>query len=293
LKLNPAFIGFSTKPIANWFNILENAKRHPGKVDAIVAAALKQFPEDETLKAAARRRPSPVVKGPETRNWKGPTEGRQLEKIIGAISTLVPITYLEVGVIKARAVARVRLSDGSSGTGFLTKGNILITAHHVLPDVAQAASAVVQFNYQQTAQGLSAPMEEVKAAPGTYFRTDKDNDWTGVQLEGNPNEKWGALTLCKTDPRVGDHVNIIQHPAGGLKQISYSGNVVAYVGDGRLQYLTDTMPGSSGSPVFDKDWKVIAVHHSGGWLGEPGAPANTSYYRNEGTLIDRLIEELA
>ena len=30
-----------------------------------------------------------------------------------------------------------------------------------------------------------------------------------------------------------------------------------------LQYTTDTLPGSSGSPAFNKDWEVVALHHSG------------------------------
>jgi hypothetical protein len=33
-----------------------------------------------------------------------------------------------------------------------------------------------------------------------------------------------------------------------------------------LQYTTDTLPGSSGSPVFNDDWEVVALHHGGGHL---------------------------
>jgi hypothetical protein len=34
--LNPTRIEFEGKPINNWFNILEHARRQPGKVDNIV-----------------------------------------------------------------------------------------------------------------------------------------------------------------------------------------------------------------------------------------------------------------
>ncbi len=31
----------------------------------------------------------------------------------------------------------------------------------------------------------------------------------------------------------------------------------------RVQYVADTMEGSSGSPVFNRKWEVVALHHSG------------------------------
>jgi V8-like Glu-specific endopeptidase len=87
-----------------------------------------------------------------------------------------------------------------------------------------------------------------------------------------------------------ERVNIIQHPGGGPKQISYFHNVVAYADEKRIQYLTDTQPGSSGSPVFDRQWQLVAVHHSGGWIVEPGT--STQVYRNEGIHINCIISGL-
>jgi V8-like Glu-specific endopeptidase len=106
-------------------------------------------------------------------------------------------------------------------------------------------------------------------------------------------DRWGSITLAPSSARRGDLVNIIQHPGGGPKQIALSFDVVAFVGGGRLQYLTDTLPGSSGAPVFDRSWNLVALHHSGGWLTEPGSADKRVYYRNEGILIDRILEQLA
>ena len=39
-------------------------------------------------------------------------------------------------------------------------------------------------------------------------------------------------------------VSSIQHPGGGPKQVAMYHNLVTYVGEGHIQYLTDTMPGS-------------------------------------------------
>ena len=31
----------------------------------------------------------------------------------------------------------------------------------------------------------------------------------------------------------------------------------------RVRYRTNTEPGSSGSPCFDQNWSLVALHHSG------------------------------
>jgi V8-like Glu-specific endopeptidase len=291
-RLDQTRIEFSNKGITTWNSILEYANQRE-KVDDVIKRALDEFPENEQLKDALKGAPPPVIEGPEAKQWNGPTVAAQLEKIIGAASTLVPITYLEIGLQRSRAIARLVLFDGSSGSGFLIDGNTVVTNHHVLPDTEAARSSTAQFNYQLTAAGRNAPVEEFRLVPGKLFKTSKDDDWSAVAVEGNPVAKWGALPLTKTGLKVGDHVNIIQHPGGGPKQISLIANVVVFVSSSRVQYLTDTLPGSSGSPVFDKEWNLVALHHSGGWLTEPNASSRRTYYRNEGIAIDRIIDGLA
>ena len=116
------------------------------------------------------------------------------------------------------------------------------------------------------------------------------DDWTLVRVADDPGVTWGELPLAPATVRTGDRVNIIQHPGGLTKRVSMISNVVVFVGGNRIQYLTDTEPGSSGSPVFDRQWNVVAVHHSGGWLPEPGtSDPNRQYYRNEGILVDAVL----
>jgi S1-C subfamily serine protease len=290
--LDLARIEYNPKPITYWYLILRDAQDRAGKLDAIVSVALKENPDNDVLKGAAAGAPPPAMSGPEPASWQGP-KGPQLEKILGVESTLVPIRYLEIGLLRARSVAKVRRADRSSGTGFLVRDDVLITNNHVLPDAATAATSRVVFNYQQAVDGLAAEADEHALDPAAFFRTSVEDDWTAVRVAGAPGATWGTLELGAATPRNGDRVNIIQHPLGQQKQISIYANVVAYVGGGRVQYLTDTEPGSSGSPVFDRDWKVIALHHSGGWLPEPGGPDPTrQFYRNEGVLIDVVITGL-
>ena len=90
--------------------------------------------------------------------------------------------------------------------------------------------------------------------------------------------------------RRDNRVNIIQHPLGQPKQISLQNNFVQYVGGNVVQYVTSTLQGSSGSPVFNDAWEVVALHHAGGNISEP--TTQQRYFRNEGTLIESILADL-
>ncbi|MDI1430169.1 trypsin-like serine peptidase [Polyangium sorediatum] len=132
------------------------------------------------------------------------------------------------------------------------------------------------------------PAAELRLDPDAHFVTSREDDCTIVKVLGSPSARWGAIELRTADVRVDDRVNIIQHPGGDQKQLSFFHNHVVHVGHGRVQYLTDTLPGSSGAPVFDKDWRLVALHHSGGWITEPGS--GDRFFRNEGIHVDRIID---
>jgi V8-like Glu-specific endopeptidase len=296
VQMNPAFINFSNRMINTWQSILEEAVLHD-KVTDIITKAREEYPEVQSL-ALAQQNLLMAIETPNISDteWRGPQDTNSLEKIIGKVSTLRPIIFLERGLQLSRSVARVVLSDGSSGSGFLIKDNLLITNNHVISSKSVAEAATVEFNYQKTTQGLDAVVDRYKLEPENGFATslkeeEGGNDWTAVRVRGNPNEKWGAVTLASVNPKVEDEVIIIQHPGGGPKQIALSHNLVAFVNDKRLQYLTDTLNGSSGSPVFSTDWQVVALHHKGGLLHEPGS--KQAFYRNQGIHINAVIAGLS
>lgn len=295
VQMSPAFISFSNRMINTWQSILEEADHHD-KVGDIIAKAREEYPKVQSLVLAAQNLLL-AVEAPEISDneWQGPRDANSVEKIIGNVSTLRPIIFLQQGLEMSRSVARVVLADGSSGSGFLIRDNLLITNHHVISSEPAAREATVEFNYQKTAQGLDAAVDAYRLAPDQGFATSSKedqggDDWTVVRVQGDPNEKWGALTLTRAAPKLQDEVIIIQHPGGGPKQIALSHNLVAFVNDKRLQYLTDTLNGSSGSPVFNTDWQVVALHHKGGMLHEPGS--KQAYYRNQGVHINVVIDGL-
>jgi hypothetical protein len=291
--LRQAAIQLDASADNNWFFILGYAKNQH-KIDALVDKILDENEGNDLLRRIKEQGAVPSVAGSDIKTgvtWRGPANGRLLlEKIAGTKSALVPVSFLALGLERARAVAKVVLASGASGSGFLVTGNVLITNHHVLPDADSARTAVAQFNYQQTLQGTDEPMQPFELDPAAFFATSEADDWSAVRVGGDAAAKWGAIELRPANVQKDDRVNIVQHPGGGYKQISFFSNLVVYAGEGRVQYLTDTLPGSSGSPVFDRDWNVVALHHSGGWLTEPGSDAKATFYRNEGILIDRILE---
>ncbi len=59
-------------------------------------------------------------------------------------------------------------------------------------------------------------------------------------------------------------LNILQHPQGDSMKIAISSNAIANIfpDSGLMQYVTKALSGSSGSPCFNEDWKVVALHHA-------------------------------
>lgn len=278
-----------------WQRILA-AVDEADKVDALIEQALTDFPNKKALKyllaggAIIPLAPSFVAINDEPKiEWTPKDRIENFEKIIGERNSLLPISFLEEGMLRAKSVARIELEDGAVGTGFLTKKNFLVTNHHVIPNEEVAATATIAFNYQQNIEGLDLKAFEYQCNPKKgNFKTCETHDWTVVKLKGSPNRKWGAIPIKPSSCDVRDRVVIIQHPAGSFKALGLYQNLVTSVTESRVQYLTDTMPGSSGSPVFNDDWDLVALHHSGGWQRDLQSKA--ILFRNEGVAVNVLYD---
>jgi V8-like Glu-specific endopeptidase len=85
---------------------------------------------------------------------------------------------------------------------------------------------------------------------------------------------------------------VIGHPQGSPEiQLSLHDSVVLDVDEVHAHYRSPTEKGSSGSPVFDDRWRVIALHH--GWTDNVPGIADAGGGANEGIRLDRLLAALA
>lgn len=241
------------------------------------------------------------------------------ERIIDLSNELQAWSFLPRGVRAGATVARITLRhDGRElphGTGFLVSPRLLMTNHHVLPDEGFARRCFAEFNAQVTVDNVPDTAVRMELDPGTFFAADQRLDFALVAVtptqDGRPPGEvfgWNRLSVQLGKLVLGEKVNIIGHPDGRLKEIVLRDNAVLVRLDDFVQYRTDTRPGNSGSPVFNDQWEVVALHHSGvpkkddqgRVLRKDGRPWSQGdgddaidWVANEGVRISSILKHLA
>jgi V8-like Glu-specific endopeptidase len=294
--LKPQKISQSSNATVFWTNVIEYAEKI-GKLHDLVSIILGDGHEqNEYLKALADNLDTSYKSPYSSRKISNefPVDKKDLEKLTDGTNSILPISFLEDGIIKSRSVARI-VTKGGLGSGFITKNSYLLTNNHVIDSIKTASNAKVQLNYQLDSKGLLMKFKEFYLEPAAPngFMTSLTNDWTLVKMKNFTEEfreEFGHIDLKSVNVTKGDYVNIIQHPAGEHKQIALYHNVVVGFNNSRIQYLTDTLPGSSGSPVFNSKWEVVALHHAGSRTKIIDSP--TTALINEGININLILKEI-
>jgi endonuclease G len=241
------------------------------------------------------------------------------ERIING-NELQDANFLPRGALVSRAVLRVVVRAGARvigyGTGFLVGEGVLITNHHVLQSADIARNSLAEAFFQYGLAGEDEPKQTFTLDVDKLFFTDENLDFTVVAL--SPRSDRGALAvadlgwlpLIGTTGKVmdGEWLTIVQHPEGERKQVCVRENQLIKRDDDVLWYSTDTLGGSSGSPVFNNDWLVVALHHSGvpetkndKWQTVDGrdydstrdSEASIKWIANEGIRVSRIVQKLS
>jgi len=220
------------------------------------------------------------------------------EAIWGDTVDFVSVGFLEVGAQVARSVGRVAYQTGrAKGTGILIGNGLFLTNHHVIASESEADACVLEFDYERTLTGsLRQPTRFL--IDRSVFVTDpvEGLDFSifavGEKLEGPGYlAQFGRTPLSDAADKhmIGEFANIIQHPQGRFKEVVLRENRLINRFDDALHYVADTEPGSSGSPVYNSEWQLIALHHWGGpWIdGEAD-----SFEINEGIRASSIVRKL-
>lgn len=219
-------------------------------------------------------------------------EVQHLEKVLGDTGTLT-FDWYKTGMKRAMSVASVTDESGRrQGTAFAIDNkklglpdpepgtmNLMTNFHvlnskgtgAVLPEDAHVRFEAISNDKYKTGEILFEDTYMHGGLDATVFKVK-------CELEGVE-----PIPIELRDLRVpleGDRVYIIGYPMGGDLQFSLQDNHLIdhecaetctppKPDRRRLHYFAPTEPGNSGSPVFDKNWKCVALHHAGKKLDPP------------------------
>jgi len=236
------------------------------------------------------------------------------EKIIGADDSL-DMVFLTRGISIGQAVAMIsvpRFESGSQvmvsggpwvlrGTAWLVAQNLAMTNHHVINSRLdgeapasdadfglQALGASLRFDFDaQNEDGSRATVARLVAKSNAL-------DYALLELAASLQRPIPPInpTPVALDATSRMAVNIVQHPRGEYKRVAVRNNLVSAADDTTVRYFTDTDYGSSGSPVCDDQWRVVALHRGARRVDGVQFQGKPEAYVNFGSQIQAILADV-
>jgi len=292
-KISPP--GFSKTFQYRLLELIEAARMNDWLFD-LIAAARERRPKNSEIGAIAQDL-GLTIAGPRLDN---PT-GKPLDEIIQKNAKFINLaTLLAKLPLLEGQVCWVDI-PGGGGTGFLVGTDLVLTNDHVTERLrtgqARWQDVKCRFDYRQaidgttldrkkkTEVGLDAAQWLVDRLPASQYdwnpslgsASAAELDYALLRLA----EKIGDLPVggdtvdSKVQPRgwidikamppplvAGNQVFLLQHPKGDPLQLAI-GTVKEFNANGtRLRYDANSKDGSSGSPCFNIDLELVALHHA-------------------------------
>ncbi|HEY5710981.1 MAG TPA: trypsin-like peptidase domain-containing protein [Allosphingosinicella sp.] len=270
---------------------------------------------DEAARRADEGR-APAVGGGGGEPPAGPTD--LLPERIIFKNDLVPASFVAGAARTSLSIARVvvpqydggmpRLNPSTGqqgvgyGTGWLIGKGYLITNWHVVVARAPGEPAPAIEDIRRQCQGTQAEFDydSIDMVPNTVAvaelaHGDPALDYAILKLASAPDRP--TLPLQRESLVVDEGspfpVNVIQHPGAAPKQFGIRNNLVAALRGNDLAYYTDTAGGSSGAPVCDDRWNVIALHKASTLsFGKLNFQGKDTVWVNVGTPIHLIVADL-
>ncbi len=236
---------------------------------------------DEHVATRMRTRPSPMARQADVGGFAVAPEVQMddlagieinlLEALFGE-SEIEPVQVLLRGYEASRAVGRVQVMNQHGthighGSGFLVAPGLFLTNHHVLKDADSARRSFVIFDDEAHLDGSLSQQVRFRITGDLYW-SSAESDYAFCSIEpvnrdGVTLRDYGFLPLIQDSGKAlnFEPVSIIQHPGGDPKAIAIRNSFIMGRVDAGVYYTTDTLGGSSGSPVLNREWQVVALHH--------------------------------
>jgi S1-C subfamily serine protease len=206
--------------------------------------------------------------------WAAPSQA--VDAGTARLGEFYPVSQAEDPVVAEVARAVVRFS-GATGVVVHEEGYIL-TNHHVRRSFGERGT--VRLAVTDTSGGRALTVELVD--------DDAARDVALYRVTGGAPGPLPAVDLRATPAKVGEAVFVVGHPDGAPQRVSF-GKVLArdLVISGRpsIEYSAQTWWGSSGSPVFDAQGRMVALHW--GWDAD-----GTSNGRLTGVPVAEVLDAL-
>jgi hypothetical protein len=215
-----------------------------------------------------------------------------------------PKTYAQAIINATRRTAMIEVAGRPRGTGLLVGPDLLLTAAHVLdprcwpPSGSSDVVAVFDYfhasgrSHAETGTRIGVTEFVCGSLPTTAETDGVAQDWEA------PADRldFAILRLAKRVPGTPEDATarghyslepgaysfdqasllfIVQHPLGEFQAFSFVKQPPHRNGNGtRIRYRSNTVYGSSGSPVIDTSGRLVAIHHYSAGSTNQGVPVS-------------------
>jgi endonuclease G, mitochondrial len=254
-----------------------------GRLVELVSAAIRRNPGNPKLRLFVEsfgllpsepRQIADLPYGPEFK-WHGPTEQLELQGFLRPKPEIWDVAFLSRGVDQAASVCRIELEGQKQaiGTGFLLGPDLVLTNYHVLQagiadDPANITKFRLSFGRLTSAIGTETAGQTFVLADNPIVHSSPTNELDYVLLKVEPailnSDIIHPVSYIQTSPPKGSGIHVLQHPDGDSMKVVFGTNGITgvYQENGLIQYISQTSTGSSGSPCFNDDWQLVALHHA-------------------------------
>lgn len=174
--------------------------------------------------------------------------------------------------LKARkSIVRIESPIGNAiGTGVFIANNLLLTCNHIFTKT-QVKQAWARFDYKSENNNSDRNLFELDT---NFILNRNQPDFALLKIKDRVQRK--SISIDENSILdSGEEIRIIHHPQGKPVLISNLGEIIQ-VGEDYIDHNLQTDDGSSGAPIFNNQWELIAIHQGNVGISRDFEPNTTA-----------------